>query len=611
MKTPKFSVGMATFDDFDRTHMTIQALRMMHGEFIEEIIVVDNHPKSKTSETLKNFCKSNNLVYESYEDVIGTAAPRNRIFQLAKSDYVVCLDSHVIVDLDGFNALAKHYIADPNCPDLIQGPMLYDLLNPQNASTHFNDEWGGGMLGRWSTDPRQEEYSWFEIMAQGLGIFACRKDCWLGFNPLFRGFGGEEWYIHEKFRKAGRKAICLSDFKWWHSFMQAKRIESGVPYPLSTKDKLRNYVIGFTELQDEKRLLEAKQHFKVSDEEWPEWLAVGRGEKEFVASHKPPVVASPVTVEACKDPKKRCGQAKVIPQANLSVEEWFKKSVTVKSEINEHVQKLSDLSRDQDVVVEFGTGNGISTAGLVYGKPKRLITVDLNEATQVHSMSQKIKEYGVDLSIVRGNTLEIDIPECDVLFIDTTHTGEHVFKELERHGRKVRRRIAFHDTELYGHRGADNKSPGLLGGILGFLKANREWQVILHESRQYGFTVISRVPEDFPKVDKFGLKDVLRFGKAQFKHKLNGGKYLPLEIVQERHDTCLMCPIRSGEQCSNCKCFLFQIPENMKVKAGQPGKIFYPHEICPLGKWFDQRDKGVDMTEEEIKSLMLTINGDK
>jgi hypothetical protein len=49
----------------------------------------------------------------------------------------------------------------------------------------------------------------FEVPAQGLGIFSCKKSEWLGFNPHFRGFGGEECYIHEKYRQAGRKTICL------------------------------------------------------------------------------------------------------------------------------------------------------------------------------------------------------------------------------------------------------------------------------------------------------------------------------------------------------------------------------------------------------------------
>jgi len=66
----------------------------------------------------------------------------------------------------------------------------------------------------------------------------------LGFHPGFRGFGGEEGYIHEKFRRAGRRCLCLPWLRWTHRFGRPR----GVPYPLTVEDKLRNYVLGHTEL---------------------------------------------------------------------------------------------------------------------------------------------------------------------------------------------------------------------------------------------------------------------------------------------------------------------------------------------------------------------------
>jgi hypothetical protein len=91
---------------------------------------------------------------------------------------------------------------------------------------------------------------------QGLGLFACRRDAWLGFNPEFRGFGGEEGYIHEKFRKAGRRVLCLPFLRWVHRFGRPL----GVPYRNKWEDRIRNYVIGFGELGVPTDDLEA--HFK-------------------------------------------------------------------------------------------------------------------------------------------------------------------------------------------------------------------------------------------------------------------------------------------------------------------------------------------------------------
>jgi hypothetical protein len=81
------------------------------------------------------------------------------------------------------------------------------------------------------------------------------KHAWLGFNSEMRGFGGEEGYIHEKFRQAGHKAVCLPFLRWLHRFGRP----DGVKYPLTRHNKVRNYVLGFSELR--LNLEPVKQHF--------------------------------------------------------------------------------------------------------------------------------------------------------------------------------------------------------------------------------------------------------------------------------------------------------------------------------------------------------------
>lgn len=73
---------------------------------------------------------------------------------------------------------------------------------------------------------------------------SCRKDAWLGFHPQFRGFGGEEGYIHEKFRRAGRSVWCLPFLRWLHRFGRPQ----GVTYPLMRENRVRNYLLGRLEL---------------------------------------------------------------------------------------------------------------------------------------------------------------------------------------------------------------------------------------------------------------------------------------------------------------------------------------------------------------------------
>jgi hypothetical protein len=102
------------------------------------------------------------------------------------------------------------------------------------------------MYGQWENDPRANEMDApaFDIPMQGLGLFACRRAAWPGFNRAFRGFGGEEGYIHEKFRQAGGRTLCLPFLRWMHRFERPL----GTPYPNRWADRIRNYLIGFREV---------------------------------------------------------------------------------------------------------------------------------------------------------------------------------------------------------------------------------------------------------------------------------------------------------------------------------------------------------------------------
>jgi len=139
-------------------------------------------------------------------------------------------------------ALMSHLDSDPESKDILSGPMMNDDLVGMNTS--FKPEWRSSMYGTWHYDSRAKESIPFEIPMMGLGVFACRKDAWPGFNEHFTGFGGEEGYIHEKFRLAGGKALCIPEFKWVHRFGRP----DGVKYPLKLEDRIWNYIVGWMEL---------------------------------------------------------------------------------------------------------------------------------------------------------------------------------------------------------------------------------------------------------------------------------------------------------------------------------------------------------------------------
>ena len=241
----KLSIGMATFDDFDGVYFSIQALRMYHSEVINniEIIVIDNNPSGEHGECIRNLANQINVKYIPFEKYKSTVV-RNQIFENASAPYVLSMDCHVLFEPGSIKKLIEYYELNPDTKNLLQGPLVYDNL--KSFSSHFDPVWRAQMYGVWATDERARDPNAepFEIPMQGLGVFSSKKDCWLGFNPEFRGFGGEEGYIHEKYRQHGAKTLCLPFLRWVHRFQRP----AGINYPLTVQHKVRNYLVGQIEL---------------------------------------------------------------------------------------------------------------------------------------------------------------------------------------------------------------------------------------------------------------------------------------------------------------------------------------------------------------------------
>ena len=243
---PTITVGMATYDDYDGVYFTIQAVRMFHSEIANELefVVVDNNPDGPCAADLRALGTwVPHYRYAPCASPRGTAV-RDVVFREATGEFVLCVDCHVMFLPGALRKLLDYFEAHPATADLLQGPLVYDDLT--SFSTHMEHTWSGGMYGVWGSDARAADPQAppFEIGLQGLGVFACRKSAWPGFNPRLRGFGGEEGYIHEKFRRAGGHVLCLPFLRWIHRFARPR----GVPYANTWEDRIRNYLIIADEL---------------------------------------------------------------------------------------------------------------------------------------------------------------------------------------------------------------------------------------------------------------------------------------------------------------------------------------------------------------------------
>jgi glycosyltransferase involved in cell wall biosynthesis len=236
----KLTIGMPSYNNLAEVFFTVQSLKLHHDLTDTEIVVVDNFG----DDNLQAFCKKAGVVYERYVAIEGVSPAKNKVFEIAKGDYVLCMDSHIL--------LAKCALENlPQTDDFYQGPLLH--ADNKNYTYTWEPTWRGHMWGIWGKNYHVPPEKPMEIWAMGAGFFYCRRDTWLGFNPKFRGFGGETGYIQEKYRKSGRKVICWPSLVWMHLFGRK------VPFKLDDVDRVRNYLLGFTELGID--TAEIKTHF--------------------------------------------------------------------------------------------------------------------------------------------------------------------------------------------------------------------------------------------------------------------------------------------------------------------------------------------------------------
>lgn len=614
----KLTIGMAAYDDFNGVYFTIQALRMYHGKALDfpaevQLIVVDNSPASAHAKMTSNLLlKMNNgfasIKYVPMLEPQGTSPSRNRIFQEADGDIVLCMDSHVMLLPGALKTLLDYYDEHPGCKDLLSGPMMHDSFAQEQ--THFDDMWRGEMWGTWGIAwscpcggvnfsvndnngvayfraltmgdvpvgscykcktkfpvcnyagyestlvsqgfyPTAHKEAAFEIPGMGLGLFSCRRDAWLQFNTLARQFGGEELYIHEKYRQQGHKALCLSGLRWLHRFGRP----DGVPYPLTRLHKIRNYVLEFLELGLD--LKPVYDHF------------VGEGfmpEQEWNA-----LLADPVTLEmdmGCST----CGGMKAVANTATSTEGAYLAACEKERDLNKHLPKLKELADSCPRICDISNRLESSIAFLASSATQlELHNTEGNNGLEKLVDMRHVERPGAKVVWTLADSTNVQtINECDMLFIDSEHTYDRLSEELRKFAPYVRRYIAMHDTEVHGKLGSDG-GPGLLNALRDFMREFPEWSVVYHTNNQYGLTVIGCQKEDKPKMPSV-LKMASNFAKAVAAHVADGAEKVTPEQLEERLLSCSSCDQRVDGRCAQCGCVL-------AVKA--------PMAVadCDLGRW--------------------------
>ena len=503
MERPILSVCIPTAGDFARLHLVIQHLRLTHKSALPfcELVIVDNDPDSDQGRETRDFCARANIPpemqrklreewneksiffrdaadlcfghgvrYVPYRTQRGTAPAKNAALKAARGIGKLCMDSHVLLEAGTLERVVQFIRENQDSKDLFHGPLMWDGLI--NGPSDMTPTWGSGGLGQWKDDARASDPngSAFEINAMGMGLFLVMD--WLGFNPLMKGFGGEESIIQMRYRKAGRKVWCLPWLRWWHSFNNVH----GRQFPALSLHKAWNHIIPLKEMGEE--IDTVRRHFleEVKDPHVTAGVidAFSRGidmfENNFVSGTK--------VWESFNDACASIGQP---------------------SDISEHVETLTELSGQVNHITEFGVRGAVSTRALLRGlkgnAAAKMRSYDISGTLEAAGCVSLSNEYAIELEFTVADTRDIEIEQTDLLFIDTKHTAEQLGAELWKHGPKATRFIVLHDTVTFGEKGEDG-TPGLLPALRWWLHKNREWFVYAHYENNNGLTILARQEPD-------------------------------------------------------------------------------------------------------------------
>lgn len=199
------------------------------------------------------------------------------------------------------------------------------------------------------------------------------------------------------------------------------------------------------------------------------------------------------------------------------IETIYKQLCKTESDINEHLPTLMELSTECNTICEFGVRSIVSSWAFLTGliknnsNVKNLISVDIVNIDQIKNVINIASMHGINMKFICENSIKCDIPETDMLFIDTWHIYGHLRRELENHHKKVKKYIVMHDTELDKIDGetircgwdakkqsdesgypVEEINMGLQKAIDEFLDVNKEWEIYKVYTNNNGLTVLKR-----------------------------------------------------------------------------------------------------------------------
>jgi hypothetical protein len=184
------------------------------------------------------------------------------------------------------------------------------------------------------------------------------------------------------------------------------------------------------------------------------------------------------------------------------IKETYNQLVNTKLDINEHLPTLKLYAEKCSHVTEMGVRDVVSTFAFILGNPKKMISIDIkhprffNAEERLNQIIEYADENNIDFKFIECSSLDIEIENTDLLFIDTWHCYQQLIQELNLHAKNVNKYIILHDTTLYEtqeeqHYGQiTSEKHGLWVAIEEFLESNENWIIEKRFINNNGLTIL-------------------------------------------------------------------------------------------------------------------------
>ncbi len=167
-----------------------------------------------------------------------------------------------------------------------------------------------------------------------------------------------------------------------------------------------------------------------------------------------------------------------------------------------HMPTLRALAESCDVCVEFGVRRPNATIALLAGCRGKVYSYDLERYPPAEKLYKTIQSAVGDRWVFTlGDSAKVEIPECDLMLHDSLHNYDHVSAELKAHAHKVRKYMAFHDTDTLGKHGQrtwDSPNPdpdikGIIPAVMDYVDEHDDsWRVKFLHTHSNGMLVMER-----------------------------------------------------------------------------------------------------------------------